>query len=58
MARDRHNSKDHKKPWNEPINYHDFLAKRSLTPAEMPWLDDASLSELVDLFQSFSREER
>ena len=47
-----------KKPWNEPINYHDYLAKRSLTPEDMQWLDDASLGELIDLFQSFSRAER
>ena len=47
-----------KKPWNEPINYHDYLAKRSLSPEEIQWLDDDSLSELVNLFQSFSRPKR
>ena len=47
-----------KKPWNEPINYHAYLAKRSLSPEEMQWLDDASLNELVNLFQSFSRADR
>ena len=46
---------DRKKPWNEPINYHDYLAKRSFHPADLPWLDDAALSELADLFQAFPR---